>query len=83
MNEAVGGFYIVGHTDDTGMLAGNLSLSERRAAAVKRALVADFGVVGDRLETRGVGPLVPVSTNTAESGRALNRRVEIVQRLED
>lgn len=74
-------FYIVGHTDDTGTLAGNLTLSEQRAAAVKAALVNDYRVDGARLETRGVGPLAPVSANTNDAGRALNRRVEIVQRL--
>lgn len=79
--ETTGGFYVVGHTDDTGSLAANLTLSEQRAAAVKAALVKDHGVAAARLETRGVGPLAPVSNNTGEAGRALNRRVEIVQRL--
>ena len=83
LSETGGGFYIVGHTDDTGTLEANLSLSTERAAAVKVALVADFGVSADQLETHGVGPLVPVSNNTGDAGRALNRRVEIVQRLED
>lgn len=79
--ETQGGFYIVGHTDDTGTLASNLSLSEARAAAVKQALVQNYGVDETRLEARGVGPLAPVSNNTDDGGRALNRRVEIVQRL--
>jgi OOP family OmpA-OmpF porin len=81
LNETPGGFYIVGHTDDTGLLASNLELSNDRAAAVKDALVSDHGISADRLETRGVGPLAPVSTNTGQAGRTLNRRVEIVQRL--
>jgi outer membrane protein OmpA-like peptidoglycan-associated protein len=81
LGETEGGYYIVGHTDDTGTLEGNLTLSEQRAAAVKQALVNDYGVDAARLETRGVGPLAPVSTNTGDAGRALNRRVEIVQRL--
>jgi outer membrane protein OmpA-like peptidoglycan-associated protein len=81
LGETSGGFYIVGHTDDTGSLESNLTLSEQRAAAVKDALVADHGIAEGRLETRGVGPLAPVSTNAGEAGRALNRRVEIVQRL--
>lgn len=74
-------FYIVGHTDDTGSLETNMRLSDARAAAVKQALVASQGVDASRLETRGVGPLAPVSSNTDDAGRALNRRVEIVQRL--
>lgn len=81
LEETTGGFYIVGHTDDTGSLDTNLHLSNNRAAAVKTKLVTDYGIAADRLETRGVGPLAPVSTNTGQAGRALNRRVEIVQRL--
>ena len=81
LQETEGGFYIVGHTDDTGTLEANMSLSEGRAAAVKRALVEAHGSDASRLETRGVGPLVPVSTNTDDPGRALNRRVEVVQRI--
>jgi outer membrane protein OmpA-like peptidoglycan-associated protein len=76
-----GGYYVVGHTDDTGSLEANLALSQQRAAAVKAALVTDHGVAAGRLETRGVGPLAPVATNTGDAGRALNRRVEVVQRL--
>lgn len=81
LQETPGRFYIVGHTDDTGSLETNVQLSDRRAAAVKAALVESHGVDPARLETRGVGPLSPASTNTDEAGRALNRRVEIVQRL--
>jgi outer membrane protein OmpA-like peptidoglycan-associated protein len=82
LGETPGGFYIVGHTDDTGSLTSNLELSDARAAAVKDALVSEHDVSADRLETRGVGPLAPISNNAGEAGRALNRRVEIVQRLE-
>jgi outer membrane protein OmpA-like peptidoglycan-associated protein len=81
LNETFGGFYVVGHTDDTGSLASNLELSNARAAAVVEALVMQHGIAGDRLEARGVGPLAPVSNNTGQAGRTLNRRVEIVQRL--
>lgn len=81
LEEASGTYYIVGHTDDTGTLASNLALAEARAAAVREALITDHGIAAARLEARGVGPLAPVSTNAGEAGRALNRRVEIVQRL--
>lgn len=80
MGTTSGEFYVVGHTDDTGTLQANLQLSDDRAAAVKAALVEVHGIASDRLEARGVGPLSPVSTNDADAGRALNRRVEIVQR---
>ena len=82
LNESSDRYYIVGHTDDTGPLDYNLKLSADRARAVVGVLVTDHGIAAERLESRGAGPLAPVSNNTCESGRALNRRVEIVQRLD-
>ncbi len=73
-------FYVVGHTDGTGSLAYNQSLSERRAATVVNELVGSFGVAKERLEAHGVGPLVPVFSNASDGGRAKNRRVELVER---
>lgn len=72
--------YVVGHTDMTGALAYNLSLSERRAASVIHALVEQHQIDANRLEARGVGPLAPDATNATDAGRATNRRVEIVVR---
>ena len=72
--------YIVGHTDMTGSLDHNLDLSRRRAAAVVDALVTQHGTSRDRLTARGVGPLAPIGSNNSETGRALNRRVELVAR---
>jgi len=72
--------FIVGHTDMTGNFEHNIDLSNRRAAAVVEALVANHGVSAERLTPRGVGPLAPVASNDTEAGRALNRRVEIVKR---
>lgn len=69
--------HVVGHTDSQGKLDYNLDLSERRAKAVAAALVSR-GVSAGRINARGVGPLAPVSPNTDESGRAKNRRVELV-----
>jgi OmpA-OmpF porin, OOP family len=73
--------YVVGHTDMTGSLDYNLSLSSQRAEAVVEKLVNEYGIVPDRMEARGVGPLCPVSTNLTEDGRRLNRRVELVQKI--
>lgn len=69
---------VVGHTDNTGVYAGNITLSKARAKAVKDYLVAK-GVGASRLLSEGVASLCPVSTNSTEEGRAKNRRVEIVK----
>ncbi len=71
--------YVVGHTDATGDLEYNMQLSAKRAEAVVNALVNEYGISASRLKAKGVGPLSPVSTNKTEEGRALNRRVELVE----
>jgi outer membrane protein OmpA-like peptidoglycan-associated protein len=68
---------VVGHTDNVGSAQYNQSLSERRAKAVERYLQNE-GVVDERLEAAGKGEGVPRATNASESGRLLNRRVEII-----
>ncbi|WP_432708710.1 OmpA family protein [Pedobacter sp.] len=68
---------IVGHTDNKGTESYNMSLSERRAAAVKAYAVAQ-GVPSSRLSTLGKGFSEPIADNSTEAGRAANRRVEIV-----
>jgi OOP family OmpA-OmpF porin len=70
---------IEGHTDNVGSAASNLTLSDNRAAAVKAALVADFGIAEDRMTTKGLGDTKPSVPNTTPAGRAQNRRVEIVK----
>ena len=72
--------YVVGHTDLTGALAHNRALSEARARAVVAMLVDGHGIAATRLEGHGVGPLAPVASNADETGRAKNRRVELVAR---
>ncbi len=71
---------VVGHSDMTGGLDYNQSLSERRAKAVVERLSSDSGIARDRLAGIGVGPASPVASNRSEDGRARNRRVEIVDR---
>jgi outer membrane protein OmpA-like peptidoglycan-associated protein len=68
---------VIGHTDNKGTEAYNMSLSERRAAAVKAYAVAQ-GVPSSRLVTVGKGFSEPIGDNTTDAGRAANRRVEIV-----
>ena len=69
---------IEGHTDNQGDLGENQLLSERRAAAVKEALVKSFGVDGSRLSTKGMGASKPVASNATPEGRARNRRTELI-----
>jgi OOP family OmpA-OmpF porin len=70
---------IEGHTDNVGLPASNLALSEARAAAVKATLVADFDIAADRITTKGLGDSKPAVPNTSAEGRAQNRRVEVVK----
>jgi outer membrane protein OmpA-like peptidoglycan-associated protein len=71
------GVLVEGHTDSTGSEDYNLSLSQRRAEAVRSFLV-DNGVEGARVLARGYGKGYPVAGNDTAAGRALNRRVELV-----
>ncbi len=68
---------IIGHTDSTGALQYNQTLSEARASSVARYLESQK-VVSQRIITRGVGPAQPIASNDTPDGRTLNRRVEIV-----
>jgi OmpA-OmpF porin, OOP family len=72
-------FRIDGHTDAIGSDATNLDLSQQRSAAVRTGLVEKFGVPAAQLTTQGLGESKPVDSNEAESGRARNRRVELVR----
>jgi OOP family OmpA-OmpF porin len=71
--------YVVGHTDSVGTFDSNMKLSMARAEAVVDVLVKEYGIDSGRLKAHGVGPLVPASTNRSEDGRAVNRRVELVE----
>ncbi len=66
---------IYGFTDSKGTDEYNLSLSDRRAAAV-RSYLSSVGVSNSRMITMGMGEKDPVATNDTEAGRAENRRVE-------
>jgi outer membrane protein OmpA-like peptidoglycan-associated protein len=70
---------IEGHTDNVGSSASNMTLSDARAAAVKTALVTDFGADGSRITTKGLGDTKPSVPNATAAGRAQNRRVEVVK----
>lgn len=68
---------IEGFTDSMGPKDVNERLSERRAQAVKFALV-QRGIEPHRIDARGYGGSFPVASNETETGRQLNSRVEIV-----
>ena len=69
---------LVGHTDAVGGLEGNISISKRRAAAVRARLIEVYGIPPGQTEAQGVGYLSPRDTNRTEAGRTNNRRVEAV-----
>ena len=66
---------LIGHTDNAGARAGNLSLSQARAEAVK-AYVVQKGIKPESIAVSGEGPDRPVADNHSAEGRARNRRIE-------
>jgi outer membrane protein OmpA-like peptidoglycan-associated protein len=68
---------IEGHTDSVGNDRYNQELSERRAQAVRDALVQN-GVSPTRITTRGLGETLPIVSNDTVAGRQQNRRVEVI-----
>lgn len=74
-NAKIGSIKVVGHADSIGPAEYNQGLSEQRAATVQRYLqkaLSDVDVM-----TTGMGETAPVSDNSTEAGRKLNRRVEV------
>jgi chemotaxis protein MotB len=75
---------IAGHTDNvpvsarTGALTNNWALSAARAVNVVRLLQQDVGIDATRMSALGYGEHRPVAPNDTASGRASNRRIEIV-----
>jgi outer membrane protein OmpA-like peptidoglycan-associated protein len=69
-------FEIAGHTDWVGSNPFNQALSERRAVAVRRALIKR-GIEAGRLAAEGYGEAKPLASNETPEGRSLNRRIEI------
>ena len=70
---------VEGHTDNIGGDEYNMDLSQRRAEAVKSALVTRYHIAADRLTPRGFGATRPKEPNDTLAGRARNRRVELVR----
>jgi outer membrane protein OmpA-like peptidoglycan-associated protein len=70
---------IVGHTDADGDDNTNKALSEKRAEAVKKALVNIYNILPNRLTTKGKGESEPVDKNNTPEGKEKNRRVEFIK----
>jgi outer membrane protein OmpA-like peptidoglycan-associated protein len=68
---------IDGFTDNKGTPQYNMTLSDKRAKAVRDFLVAQ-GVGTDAVTTKGFGESNPVASNATAAGRQQNRRVELV-----
>jgi OmpA-OmpF porin, OOP family len=66
---------IAGYTDNTGDAALNLALSQKRAEAVREALI-NYGADPDMLVAKGYGEADPVASNDTAEGRLKNRRIE-------
>ena len=67
---------VSGHTDSTGSAEYNLTLSRDRAQSVA-AYLQGQGVKSSRFEVLGMGSSNPIASNSTDTGRAQNRRVEI------
>ncbi|HAN30363.1 MAG TPA: hypothetical protein DCQ06_02085 [Myxococcales bacterium] len=71
-------FQVAGHTDSTGKDDRNWRLSIDRAWAVVEFLLKEAGVPGQVLSVGGYGSWQPTADNNEQSGRATNRRVELL-----
>ncbi len=69
---------VAGYTDSTGSAGANDQLAQQRSDSVKAYLVA-HGVDQSRLDVQAKGATQPVASNSTDSGRAANRRVELVK----
>ena len=69
---------VVGHTDSVGSDENNMTLSKNRAYAVTNYFTGTKGMSGSRFTTNWYGEQTPVGDNATPTGRAENRRVNIV-----
>ena len=69
---------VEGHTDATGRDRYNQALSQRRAEAVRNALINQYAIDATRIRAIGYGETRPIADNTTAAGRQENRRVMIV-----
>ncbi len=73
---------IEGHTDDVPIhnsrFDSNWDLSTARATEIIKLFISKYGIAPDRLSAAGYGEYYPVASNATETGRAMNRRVDLV-----
>lgn len=69
---------IVGHTDSAGSDEFNLTLSQKRADAVKTYLLQKGVPATSIIESIGMGETMPIASNDTAEGREMNRRVEFI-----
>lgn len=69
---------LVGHTDSSGADEYNRKLSLDRAISVKNYLVETYNLSPSRITAQGMGEKSPIAPNNTSQGRALNRRVEVI-----
>ena len=69
---------LVGHTDASGGLEGNIKLSRLRAESVRQFMLFKYDLSPDRIQAEGIGFLSPRESNLTEQGRQKNRRVEVM-----
>jgi adhesin transport system outer membrane protein len=72
---------VAGYTDSVAQESYNIELSQRRADAVREALVNDYDVDASRLTAVGYGEANPIADNKTEAGRSKNRRVELIMAI--
>jgi outer membrane protein OmpA-like peptidoglycan-associated protein len=68
---------VQGHTDSTGATDANMRISEQRAKSVQQQLIAN-GAPSDKVDAIGLGEDRPISNNNTATGRAQNRRIDLV-----
>lgn len=69
---------LVGHTDASGGLEGNIALSRERAASVRAVMINSYDIPPEQISADGVGYLAPRASNLTDQGRTRNRRVEVM-----
>lgn len=69
---------VEGHSDSTGSAATNEILSQQRADAVKEYLVANQTLPAANISAVGFGSVRPLASNATASGRAVNRRIDLI-----